>query len=84
MPVRKVGFTWWTESGTAKSATDFSPVAPRVEYFDENKSTVTLSIRLADSAHPQARSFYVVIDQPEGGATLGRRALTMVTLPGNQ
>jgi serine/threonine protein kinase len=80
----KVGFTWWTESGTAKPTADFAAVAPHVEYFDEGKATVTLSIRLTDTPHAQERSFYVVIDQPEEGATLGARALTMITLPGNQ
>jgi hypothetical protein len=80
----KVGFTWWTESGTAKPVTDFAPVAPHVEYFEEGKATVTLSIRLADTVHARDRSFYVVIDQPEDGTTLGARALTMITLPGDQ
>ncbi len=80
----RVGFTWWTESGTAKPATDFSPVAPHLEYFDEGKSTATLSIRVADTEHEQDKSFYVVIDAPEEGSTLGARALTMVTLPGSQ
>jgi serine/threonine protein kinase len=80
----RVGFTWWTESGTAKPVTDFSPVSPHVEYFDEGKSTVTLSIRLTDTLRAQDKSFYVVIDEPQEGGTLGPRALTMVTLPGNQ
>ena len=80
----RVGFTWWTESGTAKPVADFAPVLPHVEYFDEGKATVTLSIRLTETIHPQDRSFYVVIDQPQEGATLGPRALTMITLPGNQ
>jgi serine/threonine protein kinase len=80
----RVGFTWWTESGTAKPVTDFSPVSPHVEYFEEGKSTVTLSIRLTDTLRAQDKSFYVVIDEPQEGGTLGPRALTMVTLPGNQ
>ena len=79
----RVGFTWWTESGTAKPVTDFAPVSPHVEYFDEGKSTVTLSIRLTDTLRSQDKSFYVVIDEPQEGGTLGPRALTMVTLPGN-
>jgi serine/threonine protein kinase len=80
----RVGFTWWTESGTAKPVADFSPVSPHVEYFEEGKSTVTLSIRLTDTLRAQDKSFYVVIDEPQEGGTLGPRALTMVTLPGNQ
>jgi serine/threonine protein kinase len=80
----RVGFTWWTESGTAKPVTDFAPVSPHVEYFEEGKSTVTLSIRLTDTLRAQDKSFYVVIDEPQEGGTLGPRGLTMVTLPGNQ
>jgi serine/threonine protein kinase len=80
----RVAFTWWTESGTAKPVTDFAPVSPHVEYFEEGKSTVTLSIRLTDTLRAQDKSFYVVIDEPQEGGTLGPRALTMVTLPGNQ
>jgi serine/threonine protein kinase len=80
----RVGFTWWTESGTAKPVTDFAPVSPHVEYFDEGKSTVTLSIRLTDTIRARDKSFYVVIDEAQEGGTLGPRALTMVTLPANQ
>jgi hypothetical protein len=35
---------------------------------------------LSIAPHAQAKSFYVVIDHSEGGATLGARTLTMVTL----
>ena len=80
----RVGFTWWTESGTAKPVTDFAPVSPHVEYFEEGKSTVTLSIRLTDTLRAQDKSFYVMIDEPQEGGTLGPRGLTMVTLPANQ
>jgi serine/threonine protein kinase len=76
-----IGFTWWTESGTAKPGTDFVAVVPRVELFPDGKSSVTLNIRLIDAVRAQPKSFYVVIDVPDGGAKLGSRALTMVTLP---
>jgi eukaryotic-like serine/threonine-protein kinase len=76
-----IGFTWWTESGTAKPGTDFRAVVPRVEFFQDGKSSVTLNIPLIDAKRAQPRNFYVVIDQPEGAAKLGSRLLTMVTLP---
>jgi eukaryotic-like serine/threonine-protein kinase len=76
----EVGFTWWTESGTAKPGTDFVAVVPRVEHIESGKNSVSLSIPLIHALRPQSRSFYVVIDQPEGDAKLGARALTMVTL----
>jgi serine/threonine protein kinase len=73
-------FKWWTESGTAKPATDFTPSAPRVEEIPNGRNSVTLSIPVSNRPRSQARSFYVVIDQTESGATLGARTLTMVTL----
>jgi serine/threonine protein kinase len=76
----ETSFTWWTESGTAKPGADFSAVVPQLAYVADGKSTVSLSIPLSIAPHAQAKSFYVVIDQSEGGATLGARTLTMVTL----
>jgi serine/threonine protein kinase len=73
-------FTWWTESGTAKPGADFSAAVPQLAYIGEGKSTVSLSIPVSNSRHAQSKSFYVVIDQSEGGAMLGARTLTMVTL----
>jgi serine/threonine protein kinase len=77
----ETGFTWWTESGTAKPGTDFAPVVPQVERIGDRKTSVALSIPLVGSPRAQARSFYVVIDLPQGNAKLGERSLTMVTLP---
>jgi hypothetical protein len=73
-------FRWWTESGTAKPGTDFSPVVPQLAYIGDGKSSISLSIALSASPRKQPKSFYVVIDQSEGGANLGARTLTMVTL----
>jgi hypothetical protein len=79
----ETSFTWWTESGTAKPGTDFSAVVPQLAYVGDGKSSVSLSIPLSIAPHAQAKSFYVVIDQTDGGATLGGRTLTMVTLQPN-
>ncbi len=76
----ETSFTWWTESGTAKPGADFSAIAPQLAYIADGKSNVSLSIPLSVAPHAQAKSFYVVIDQSEGGAPLGTRTLTMVTL----
>jgi serine/threonine protein kinase len=73
-------FTWWTESGTAKPGVDFSAVVPQLAYFENGKSTVFLSIPLRNIRHTQSKSFYVVIEQSPGGAPLGSRTLTLVTL----
>jgi serine/threonine protein kinase len=76
----ETGFTWWTESGTAKPGADFSPVVPQIAQFGDGKSNLTLSVPLIKAARTQSKSFYVVIDETEGGAALGGRTLTMVTL----
>jgi serine/threonine protein kinase len=73
-------FKWWTESGTAKPTMDFTPASPRVEEIPSGRNSIALSIPVSDRPRTQARSFYVVIDQTESGASLGGRTLTMVTL----
>ena len=73
-------FTWWTESGTAKPGTDFSPVVPQLAYIGDGKSSISLSVSLSGAKRTQPKSFYVVIDRSEGGANLAGRTLTMVTL----
>jgi serine/threonine protein kinase len=87
VPVRRKGslrgetnFTWWTESGTAKPGVDFSAALPQLAYIGDGKTSISLSIPLRGTRRTQSKSFYVVIDQTEGGALLGARTLTMVTL----
>jgi hypothetical protein len=78
-------FTWWTESGTAKPGVDFVAVAPHSEVIEDGKSSVSLLIPVVgDVAREQPRSFYVVINDPGPGVTLGSRTLTMVTIPPSQ
>ena len=80
-----VNFTWWTESGTAKSGTDFVPVTAHTERMESGQSTVNLVIPVVvDPGRRESRSFYVVIDDPGDNATLGARTLTMVTLVGSE
>jgi hypothetical protein len=76
-----IGFTWWTESGTAKPGRDFAPVMPQIAYIEDGRSSITLSIRVTGASRSQPKSFYVVIDLPEGDAKLGEQTLAMVTLP---
>ncbi|HEY0749289.1 MAG TPA: protein kinase [Steroidobacteraceae bacterium] len=76
----ETNFTWWTESGTAKPGADFSPVVPQLAYIGDGKSSISLNVPLIDARRSQPKSFYVVIDQSEGGAAMGARTLTMVTL----
>jgi serine/threonine protein kinase len=74
-------FRWWTESGTAKPGRDFEPVIPRVEHIADGSGSVSLIVPVPSTPRGKPKSFYVVIDRPEaGGAALGARTLTMVTL----
>jgi serine/threonine protein kinase len=75
------GFTWWTESGTAKPGTDFSPVLPHVEQMRDGESSVVLTVPLIPTLRAQPKGFYVGIESTDGGAQIGARALTQITLP---
>jgi serine/threonine protein kinase len=78
-------FTWWTESGTAKPGQDFMAVSPHQEVIEDGKSSVSLFIPVVgDPTRQQPKSFYVVINDPGAGVTLGARTLTMVTIPPSQ
>jgi serine/threonine protein kinase len=77
-----VGFTWWTESGTAKPGQDFMNVKAHQEHFEDGKGVANLFVPVvSDPVRKEARSFYIVIDDPSDGASLGKRTLTMVTIP---
>ena len=78
-------FTWWTESGTAKPGQDFIAVSPHQEVIEDGKNSVSLFIPVVgDATRQQPKSFYVVINDPGPGVTLGARTLTMVTIPPSQ
>ena len=76
----EAAFTWWTESGTAKPGQDFAAVTPRRERIEDGSAGVNLSIPVTGLPRAQPKSFYVVIDRADGGAGVGDRTLTMVTL----
>jgi serine/threonine protein kinase len=77
-----VAFTWWTESGTAKPGQDFMSVKPHEEHFEDGKALINLFVPVvSDPTRKQPKSFYIVINDPSDGASLGKRTLTMVTIP---
>jgi hypothetical protein len=75
-------FVWWTESGTAKPGRDFTPVVPSVEHIADGRDRITLNIPVLSTPHGKPKSFFVVIDRNDsgGGAALGERNLTLVTI----
>jgi hypothetical protein len=57
-------------------------VKPHEEHFEDGKAVVNLFVPVvADPARKQPKSFYVVINDPSDGASLGKRTLTIVTIP---
>jgi serine/threonine protein kinase len=74
-------FIWWTESGTAKPGVDFSPVLPHVEQMQDGESSTVLTVPLISTVRAQSKGFYVGIEANEGGAQIGARSLTQITLP---
>ena len=77
-----VSFTWSTEPGTARPGQDFVPVNSRTEYMPAGDPETRLLVPIvADPRRKTARTFYVVINTAEEGASLGSRTLTMVTIP---
>jgi serine/threonine protein kinase len=77
----ETSFTWWTESGTAKPGTDFSPVLPHVQQMRDGESSMVLTVPVISTVRAQPKGFYVGIEGVDGGAQIGARALTQVTLP---
>jgi hypothetical protein len=75
-----IGFSWWTESGTAKPGTDFAPVVPQIAIIGDGESSITLSIPVTGWSRTGSKNFYVVIDLPAGNAKLDAPAITMVAL----
>jgi hypothetical protein len=77
-----ISFTWSTEPGTARPGQDFVPVKSRTEYMPAGDPETRLLVPIvADPRRNTARTFYVVINTAEEGASLGSRTLTMVTIP---
>ena len=74
-------FTWWTASGTAKPGIDFAPVLPHVLQMQEGESSTVLTVPLVSTVRGQPKGFYIGIESTEGGAQIGARALTQITLP---
>jgi hypothetical protein len=77
----EVTFVWWTESGSAKVDRDFRAISPRTATIDDGAKGVELLVPLlVDPSRQQPRTFYVKIDGPGSGATLGERTLMQVSI----
>jgi len=78
----EVSFTWSTESGTAKPGQDFMPVKSRTEYIAAGAPLTRLLVPIVQNPRRHlARTFYVVVNTPGEGVTLGTRTIAQVTIP---
>ena len=76
-----VSFRWWTETGSAVLNRDFLRIEPRTEVIPAGDRGIELRVPLlTDPTRIQPRTFYVKIDAPGAGATLGASTLTQVTI----
>ncbi len=79
---QEVSFTWSTEPGTAKPGQDFMPVKSRTEYIAPGAPQTRLLVPIVENPRRHlSRTFYVVVNTPGDGATLGARTVTQVTIP---
>jgi hypothetical protein len=77
----QTSFTWWTESGTAKPGVDFVAVLPHVQQMQDGEASIVLSVPVLSTVRSQEKGFYVGIEEADGGAQIGARSLTQITLP---
>jgi hypothetical protein len=77
----EVSFLWWTESGSARVDQDFRAITPRMATIDSGASGVELLVPVvANPSRQRPRTFYVKIDEPGSGATLGDQTLMQVSI----
>ena len=78
---RSAAFVWWTESGSAEPGADFYAVTPRGANFPANSASVDLFVPLVpNTKHSAPVTFYVKIDEPGPGTTLGSHTLAQVSI----
>jgi hypothetical protein len=67
-----VGFSWWTENGSARAGEDYISLGTKQMLIPDGEDSVTLFVPLVAPGLASGRSdFSVVLGQPTGGASLG-------------
>ncbi|MET0280350.1 MAG: protein kinase [Steroidobacteraceae bacterium] len=81
-PLNKpVTFQWWTETGSAQVGRDFRQMLPNTEVIPAGEKGISLLVQLIpDAGRREPRTFFVKIDRPGPGATLGSRTLAQVAI----
>jgi len=80
-PDGELGFTWWTENGSAVADVDYVAWGKRAEKIPAGRSSVTLLVPIInDSTRTAPRQFQVVIGRAGNGAPLGATTHATVQL----
>jgi hypothetical protein len=67
-----VGFSWWTENGSARAGDDYISLGTKQMLIPDGEDSVTLFVPLVAPGATSGRSaFSVVLGRPTGGAQLG-------------
>ena len=74
-------FVWWTEPASALPDVDYVPQARITQQLPDGSHMASLFVRLLPHARIHSAAFYVAIDEPGNGASLGRVSRTKVLLP---
>jgi serine/threonine protein kinase len=78
---RPTSFEWHTEQGTALEGKDFAPQAPSTAFFPAGMRSVSLFVKLMpNTSRKRADVFYVVLDNPSSGSSLGALSKSAVSL----
>lgn len=75
-----VGFSWWTENGSARAGEDYISLGTKQMIIPDGEDSVTLFVPLVAPNAPGRSDFSVVLGQPTGGATLGGISRVTVNL----
>jgi hypothetical protein len=68
-----IGFSWWTENGSASAGADFMSPGVKHEVIPDGQDSISVFVPLVSAPRaPGTADFYVVLGDPTGGATLGR------------
>jgi serine/threonine protein kinase len=78
---RPTSFEWHTEPGSALAGTDYAPQAPSTAFFASGLRSVSLFVKLIPNTSRKSTDvFYVVLDNPSSGSSLGAISKSAVSL----
>jgi serine/threonine protein kinase len=75
-------FAWWTEAASARAGSDFVPQPRTTQLFLQGRHSAKLFVRiLPNQSRTHTQTFYVRIDAPSNGYSLGPTTRAAILLP---